>query len=154
MNLNRRRFAQSLTLRQLIGLANEHLQGLSERYRLVAAAGDELDLRIVDLYQANTERPMESLSGGESFLASLALALGLSELASRHHPIDSLFIDEGFGTLDAGTLEIALAALENLRTRGKTIGVISHVEAMKERLTTQVRVHRRAGGVGSLEIVG
>ena len=112
------RFAQSLTLRQLIGLANEHLKVLAERYRLMAAPGDELDLRIVDLYQANVDRPIESLSGGESFLASLALALGLSELASRHHPIDSLFIDEGFGTLDSGTLEIALSALENLGSRG------------------------------------
>ena len=147
------RFAQSLTLRQLIGLANEHLKVLAERYRLIAASGDELDLRIVDLYQANADRPMESLSGGESFLASLALALGLSELASRHHPIDSLFIDEGFGTLDSDTLEIALSALENLRSRGKTIGLISHVDLLKERLTTQVRVIRGSGGTSSIEVV-
>ncbi|MGV3661244.1 MAG: AAA family ATPase [Prosthecobacter sp.] len=146
------RFAQSLTLRHLIGLANEHLKVLAERYRLMAAPGDDLDLRIVDLYQANTDRPMESLSGGESFLASLALALGLSELASRHHPIDSLFIDEGFGTLDSETLEIALSALENLRSQGKTIGLISHVELLKERLTTQVRVQRGAGGTSRIEI--
>lgn len=147
------RFAQSLTLRQLIGLANEHLKVLAERYRLMAAPGDELDLRIVDLYQANVDRPMESLSGGESFLASLALALGLSELASRHHPIDSLFIDEGFGTLDSETLEIALSALENLRSRGKTIGLISHVDLLKERLTTQVRVIRGAGGTSRIRVV-
>ncbi len=148
------RFAQSLTLRQLIGLANEHLKGLAERYRLMAAPGDELDLRIVDLYQANVDRPMESLSGGESFLASLALALGLSELASRHHPIDSLFIDEGFGTLDSETLEVALSALENLRSRGKTIGLISHVDLLKERLSTQVRVVRGAGGTSRIEVTG
>lgn len=147
------RFAQSLTLRQLIGLANEHLKVLAERYRLMAADGDELDLRIVDLYQANVDRPMESLSGGESFLASLALALGLSELASRHHPIDSLFIDEGFGTLDSETLEVALSALENLRAGGKTIGLISHVDLLKERLTTQVRVIRGAGGTSRIEVV-
>ncbi len=147
------RFAQSLTLRQLIGLANEHLKSLAERYRLMAAEGDELDLRIVDLYQGNVDRPMESLSGGESFLASLALALGLSELASRHHPIDSLFIDEGFGTLDSETLEVALSALENLRSRGKTIGLISHVELLKDRLTTQVRVVRGAGGTSRIEVV-
>jgi exonuclease SbcC len=146
------RFAQSLTLRQLIGLANNHLALLAERYRLMAADGDELDLRIVDLYQANVDRPMESLSGGESFLASLALALGLSELASRHHPIDSLFIDEGFGTLDSETLEIALSALENLRASGKTIGLISHVELLKERLTTQVRVLRGTGGTSRIEV--
>lgn len=147
------RFAQSLTLRQLIGLANEHLKVLAERYRLMAAPGDELDLRIVDLYQASVDRPMESLSGGESFLASLALALGLSELASRHHPIDSLFIDEGFGTLDSETLETTLSALENLRSRGKTIGLISHVDLLKERLTTQVRVIRAAGGTSRVEVV-
>jgi exonuclease SbcC len=147
------RFAQSLTLRQLIGLANEHLKVLAERYRLMAAEGDELDLRIVDLYQANVDRPMESLSGGESFLASLALALGLSELASRHHPIDSLFIDEGFGTLDTETLEVALSALENLRSRGKTIGLISHVDLLKERLPTQVRVLRGAGGTSRINVV-
>lgn len=147
------RFAQSLTLKQLIGLANEHLEVLAERYRLMAAEGDELDLRIVDLYQANVDRPMESLSGGESFLASLALALGLSELASRHHPIDSLFIDEGFGTLDSETLEVALSALENLKARGKTIGLISHVELLKERLTTQVRVVRGVGGTSRIEVV-
>lgn len=147
------RFAQSLTLRQLIGLANEHLQVLAERYRLVAAPGDDLDLRIVDLYQANADRPMESLSGGESFLASLALALGLSELASHHHPIDSLFIDEGFGTLDSESLEIALSALENLRSRGKTIGLISHVDLLKERLTTQIQVTKLTGGSSRLKVV-
>lgn len=146
------RFAQSLTLRQLINLANQHLRLLAERYRLMAAPGDGLDLRIVDLYQANADRPMESLSGGESFLASLALALGLSELASRHHPIDSLFIDEGFGTLDSETLEVALSALENLRSQGKTIGLISHVELLKERLTTQVRVLRGVGGTSRIEL--
>lgn len=146
------RFAQSLTLRHLIGLANEHLKVLTERYRLMAAPGDDLDLRIVDLYQASTDRPMESLSGGESFLASLALALGLSALASRHHPIDSLFIDEGFGTLDSETLEVALSALENLRSQGKTIGLISHVELLKERLTTQVRILRGPGGTSRIEI--
>ena len=85
-------------------------------------------------------------------MASLALALGLSELASQHHPIDSLFIDEGFGSLDSETLEIALSALENLRSRGKTIGLISHVDLLKERLTTQVRIQRSANGVSRIEI--
>lgn len=147
------RFAQALTLRQLIGLANHHLQMLAPRYRLAPAPGDDLDLRIVDLYQAAVDRPMESLSGGESFLASLALALGLSELASRHHPIDSLFIDEGFGSLDSETLEVALSALENLRARGKSIGLISHVDLLKERLATQVRVSRTPGGTSRIDIV-
>jgi DNA repair protein SbcC/Rad50 len=147
------KFAQSLTLRQLINLANEHLAVLADRYRLMAAPGDGLDFRIVDLYQASVDRPMESLSGGESFLASLALALGLSALASRHHPIDSLFIDEGFGTLDSETLEVALSALENLQASGKSIGLISHVDLLKERLTTQVRVVRAAGGTSRIEVV-
>ncbi|MFO1485098.1 MAG: AAA family ATPase [Verrucomicrobiaceae bacterium] len=147
------RFAQSLTLRQLIGLANEHLQVLAERYRLMAAPGDELDLKIVDLYQANTHRPIESLSGGETFLASLSLALGLSAMSSRHHPIDSLFIDEGFSTLDSETLETVLSTLENLRSQGKMIGLISHVDLLKERLTTQVQVIRKPGGMSEIKLV-
>ncbi len=146
------RFAQLLTLRQLVGIANRHLTALAPRYRLMAAEGDELDLRTIDLFQAGVDRPMESLSGGESFLASLALALSLSELAGRHHAIDSLFIDEGFGTLDSETLEIALSALENLRATGKTIGLISHVDLLKERLTTQVRILRGPEGTSHLHV--
>ncbi len=148
------RFAQSLTLRHLVARANHHLQSLNPRYRLAATDGDGLDLRIVDLYQAAVERPMESLSGGESFLASLALALGLSELASRRHPIDSLFIDEGFGSLDTATLETALSALENLHARGKVIGLISHVDLLKERIATQILVTRGTGGVSDVRVVG
>ena len=147
------RFAQVLTLRQLVSRANEHLLELAPRYRLFADEARELDLRIIDLYQANANRPMESLSGGESFLASLALALGLSELASRRHSIDSLFIDEGFGTLDAETLEVALAALENLQARGKTIGLISHVELLRERLGACIEVTRGPEGVSSLHVL-
>lgn len=147
------RFAQSLSLRQLLTLANGHLETLSPRYRLSAVAGEGLDMRIVDLFQAGVERPMESLSGGESFLASLALALGLSKLASKQHPIDSLFIDEGFGTLDSETLEVALSALENLRADGKMIGLISHVDLLKQRLAAQVRVVRTSAGVSRLEVV-
>ena len=147
------RYAQSLSLRQLVSLANNHLLRLAPRYRLVASQGSVLDIRIIDLYQASVERPMESLSGGETFLASLALALGLSELASRHHPIDSLFIDEGFGSLDASTLEVAMSVLENLRASGKTIGVISHIEAMKDRITTQIQVQRQDGGRSRLVVV-
>jgi DNA repair protein SbcC/Rad50 len=147
------RFAQVLTLRQLVSRANEHLLELAPRYRLFADEARELDLRIIDLYQANANRPMESLSGGESFLASLALALGLSELASRRHSIDSLFIDEGFGTLDAETLEVALTALENLQARGKTIGLISHVELLRDRLGARIEVTRGPEGVSSLHVV-
>jgi exonuclease SbcC len=148
------KFAQGLTLGRLIALANSHLEQLAPRYSLRRdqIRPDDLELEIVDHYQGDTARSMQSLSGGESFLASLALALGLSELAGGRSRIDSLFIDEGFGTLDAETLEVAMGALENLRATGKTIGVISHVEAMKERITTQIRVIKTDGGGGRLEV--
>jgi exonuclease SbcC len=97
---------------------------------------------------------MNTLSGGESFLVSLALALGLSDLAGRRTQIRSLFIDEGFGTLDADTLDTAISTLENLQADGKTIGIISHVEALKERIATQIRVRRLAGGVSKVEVAG
>ena len=96
---------------------------------------------------------MASLSGGESFLVSLALALGLSDLAGRTVRIDSLFVDEGFGTLDPETLEIAIAALETLRQDNKTVGVISHVGLLKERISTQIVVEKLAGGVSKIRIV-
>lgn len=143
-------FAQGLSLDVLIRHANRHLQRLAERYRLRRRAGEALDLEIVDLHQASATRPMASLSGGESFLASLALALGLSDLAGRNVRIDSLFIDEGFGSLDADSLDVAIAALEGLRSNQKTVGIISHVDLLKERITTQVQVERGSGGVSSI----
>jgi exonuclease SbcC len=112
-----------------------------------------LELEIEDVYQAGTTRPMASLSGGESFLASLALALGLADLAGRNVQIDSLFIDEGFGSLDATTLDLAISALESLRQDNKTIGVISHVELLKERIATQIIVERKPGGTSTLRLV-
>ncbi|MEN9636694.1 MAG: hypothetical protein RL077_5098, partial [Verrucomicrobiota bacterium] len=143
------RFAQGLTLDRLTTLANRHLQNLNPRYSIRRAADGEagdLDLEIIDHYQADVARPMRSLSGGESFLVSLALALGLSDLASGHNSIESLFIDEGFGSLSPETLEMAMAALENLQASGKTIGVISHVPAMQERITTQINVSKETNG--------
>jgi exonuclease SbcC len=148
-----RNFAQGLTLDILARRANRHLARLSERYRIRRVEGDTLDLDIEDLHQAGVRRPMQSLSGGESFLASLALALGLSDLAGRNVRIDSLFIDEGFGTLDPETLEIAIAALDSLRQHNKTIGVISHVELLKERIGTQIVVERQSGGTSRLRVV-
>jgi exonuclease SbcC len=97
-------------------------------------------------------RPMSTLSGGESFLVSLALALGLSDLASRKVQINSLFIDEGFGTLDAETLDVAITALENLQASGKNIGIISHVEALKERIGTQIQLSRLPGGTSEISL--
>jgi len=147
-------FAQGLTLARLTELANRHLHRLNDRYRITRNPDEHLDLLIVDHYQADSTRSMNSLSGGESFLVSLALALGLSELAGRKTQIDTLFIDEGFGTLDPDTLDVALSALETLQGSGKMIGVISHVEALKERVTTQILVRKGAGGTSSLQVVG
>lgn len=143
-------FAQGLTLARLVELANRHLRRLNERYRISRHPHEHLDLLIIDTYQADATRSMSSLSGGESFLVSLALALGLSELAGHKTQIDTLFIDEGFGTLDPDTLEVALTALEQLQGTGKTIGIISHVEALKERISTKIEVRRGAGGVSTL----
>jgi exonuclease SbcC len=150
------RFAQGLTLERLTILANRHLVQLNPRYSVRRAADGEagdLELEIVDHYQADAARPMRSLSGGESFLVSLALALGLSELASGRTSIESLFIDEGFGSLDADTLEIAMSALENLQAGGKTIGVISHVPAMQERIPAQINVTKETGGCSRVQIL-
>jgi DNA repair protein SbcC/Rad50 len=142
-----------LTLLQLVHLANKHLQQLNRRYTIAKAAGNNLDLSIIDGFQADTNRPMTTLSGGECFLVSLALALGLSDLAGKNTNIQSLFIDEGFGTLDERTLEDAISTLENLNNFGKTIGIISHVPMLKEKITTQIRVHKKSGGVSTLEVV-
>lgn len=144
------RFAQSLTLEKLIALANRHLLKLNERYRLRKAPGQDLELEVIDRYQADAIRPMTSLSGGESFLASLALALGLSDLAGRDCRIQSLFIDEGFGSLDTDTLDMALHTLENLQASGKSIGIISHIESLKERITTQIHVRKESGGISRI----
>ena len=149
-----RRFAQGLSLDLLVRHANQHLRRLNERYVLQRVAGEELDLQIVDLHQASVTRPMASLSGGESFLASLALALGLSDLAGRNVRIDSLFIDEGFGSLDADTMDAAVAALDALRMRSKTVGIISHVELLKERISCQIRVEKGRGGISRLSVHG
>jgi len=148
------RFAQGLTLARLVELANRHLQKLNDRYRILKSQDEDLELLIVDTYQAEAVRPMNTLSGGESFLVSLSLALGLSDLAGRRTQINSLFIDEGFGTLDAETLDAAISTLENLQAGGKMIGIISHVEALKERISTQIKVQRQAGGVSNVKVVG
>jgi exonuclease SbcC len=147
-----RRFAQGLTLDNLVWLANRQLTRLYGRYLLQRKESDSLELEVVDTWQGEAVRDTRTLSGGESFLVSLALALALSDLVSHRTRIDSLFLDEGFGTLDARTLDIALDALDALNASGKTIGVISHVEAMKERIPVQVRVRRINGlGISRLE---
>lgn len=140
-----RKFVQGLTLDHLVSLANQQLMVLHNRYQLSRREQGELEIEIIDTWQGDTQRDTRTLSGGESFLVSLALALALSELVSQKTRIDSLFLDEGFGTLDNETLEMALNALDNLNAEGKTIGIISHVEALKERIPVQIKVRKSAG---------
>ena len=140
-----RRFVQGLTLDHLISLANQQLLVLHNRYQLSRREHGELEIEIIDTWQGDARRDTRTLSGGESFLVSLALALALSELVSHKTRIDSLFLDEGFGTLDNETLDMALNALDNLNAEGKTIGIISHVEALKERIPVQIKVRKSAG---------
>ena len=147
-----RKFAQGLTLDHLLQLANLHLARLHGRYLLRRKTTGELELDIVDGWQGDARRDTRTLSGGEGFLVSLALALALSDLVSNKTSIDSLFLDEGFGSLDGDTLEIALAALDSLNASGKMIGIISHVEAMKERIPAQIRVEK-GGGIGHSRLV-
>lgn len=147
-----RKFAQGLTLDHLLHLANRHLARLHGRYLLRRKQTGELELDIVDGWQGDVARDTRTLSGGESFLVSLALALALSDLVSNKTSIDSLFLDEGFGTLDGDTLDIALTALDTLNASGKMIGVISHVESLKERIPAQIRVEK-GGGVGHSRLV-
>jgi exonuclease SbcC len=147
-----RRFAQGLTLDNLVQLANQQLNKLHGRYQLIRKENEGLGLSVLDTWQGDVVRDTKTLSGGESFLVSLALALALSDLVSHKTSIDSLFLDEGFGTLDAETLDVALDALDNLNASGKMIGVISHIEAMKERIPTQLKVIKRNGvGLSALE---
>lgn len=149
-----RTFAQGLTLERLVYLANRHLEHLNDRYLIRKTPGEELELEIVDTFQANNIRSMQTLSGGETFLVSLSLALGLSDLAGQRSDIRSLFIDEGFGTLDETTLDLAINTLENLQARGKTIGIISHVKELKERIGTQIQVIKRSNGFSEIKVVG
>ncbi len=141
-----RNFAQGLTFELMVSHANRQLAKMSDRYLLVRDKEYPLDLNVVDNYQAGEIRPVKNLSGGESFVVSLSLALGLSSMASKTIRVDSLFLDEGFGTLDEDALETALEALAELKQDGKLIGVISHVSAMKERIGTQINVETASGG--------
>lgn len=141
-----RNFAQGLTFDMMIAHANQQLQKMSERYLLQRDALQPLDLNVIDNFQAGEVRSTKNLSGGESFVVSLALALGLSRMASRNVRVDSLFLDEGFGTLDEEALDTALETLTGLQQEGKLIGVISHVSALKERIATQIKVDPMLGG--------
>jgi len=141
-----RNFAQGLTFEMMISHANRQLRKMTDRYLLLRDAVQPLEMNVIDNYQAGEIRSTKNLSGGESFLVSLALALGLSQMASRNVRVDSLFLDEGFGTLDEDALETALETLAGLRRDGKLIGVISHITALKDRISTQIQVIPETGG--------
>ncbi|MFH7321252.1 AAA family ATPase [Desulfurivibrio sp. D14AmB] len=141
-----RNFAQGLTFEMMIGHANRQLQKMTDRYLLVRDDTQPLELNVVDNYQAGEIRSTKNLSGGESFIVSLSLALGLSHMASKNVRVDSLFLDEGFGTLDEDALDTALETLAGLQQEGKLIGVISHVPALRERITVQIQIAPKSSG--------
>lgn len=149
-----RETAQCFTLRFLIRQANEQLRLLNHRYSLEQVK-DSLGIRVIDHDRADEVRNISSLSGGETFLISLALALGLSSLSSRNIPMCNLFVDEGFGTLDTNSLNMVIDALSSLQSmQGKKVGVISHTAEMRERIRTQIRVVKvGSGGKSTIEIV-
>ena len=149
-------FASTVILEQVNRLANGQLESLSSgRYQLKAEGiDDKLKLTVIDRWNANEERPVETLSGGESFLTSLALALALSELSRGRAQLNSLFLDEGFGTLDTETLDIAIAALEGLRMQGRSIFLISHIQELTRRLPVKINVKKQGNGSSSIEIRG
>ncbi|MCG8464302.1 MAG: AAA family ATPase [Xanthomonadales bacterium] len=146
-----RNFAQGLTFDAMIQQANQQLQKISDRYLLIRDTQQVLELSVIDSYQGGEIRSTRNLSGGESFIVSLALALGLSSLSSQRVRVDSLFLDEGFGTLDEEALDIALDVLSSLQQEGKLIGVISHVAALKERIRTQITVQAKSGGQSAIQ---
>ncbi len=147
-----RLYAQGLTLDVLLAHANSHLRELSRRYRLQRVPGADLELQIIDGDMADDVRALTTLSGGETFLVSLALALGLASLSSRATAIESLFIDEGFGTLDPETLEVAMAALDGLQQSGRKVGVISHVPGLAEQLGVRIEVRPRGAGRSDVRV--
>jgi len=146
-----RRRVQGRIADQLLSQTNALLEKISGRYYLRKAPSEQgLALEVEDTYQANVRRLPKTLSGGESFVVSLALALGLSELANNGRSVDSLFLDEGFGNLDADSLYTVISTLESLHTHGKTVGVISHVEAVQKRFKAQLQVVKKPNGMGEL----
>ena len=148
-----RQIAQEYTLDVLLSYANIHLEMLSKRY-LLQRIPNTLGLQVLDQDMGNEIRTVFSLSGGESFLVSLALALGLASLSSSRMQVESLFIDEGFGSLDPTTLNIAMDALERLHNQGRKVGVISHVQEMTERIPVQIKVSKENSGRSKVEVIG
>lgn len=148
-----RDFALDIMFKQVSRIANEHLKCLTtDRYQLKVETIGKLS--VLDKWNANEERPVETLSGGESFLTSLALALALSDLSQGQSQLNSLFLDEGFGTLDTETLDLAISALETLHTQGRNIYIISHIQELTRRLPVKINVKKRGDGSSHIEIRG
>ena len=146
-----RKIAQCYTLSFLIAHANQEIRKFNSRYELQQVK-HSLGIRVIDHDRADDIRDTTSLSGGETFIVSLGLALGLSALSSRNISFENLFIDEGFGTLDPDTLATVIDSLAMLqRSQGKKVGVISHTDTMSERITTQIRIIKN-GNSGSSHI--
>ena len=146
-----RKIAQAYNLDLLVHHANAQLRQLVKRYRL-KRGGSMLGLLVMDTEMGDELRSVHSLSGGETFLVSLALALGLASMASSTLKIESLFIDEGFGSLDPESLQLAMDALDGLQAQGRKVGVISHVQEMHERIPVQIQVRRQGNGLSSVEV--
>ncbi len=153
---NFKKFAQILNLEELIFKANYHLYRFDKRYTLAPALDAEnkprLAFAIQDSYHANALRSFKTLSGGETFLVSLALALALSEYRSIKMPIETLLLDEGFGTLDPETLQVAIGALESLHANGTQVGIISHVDSLREAIGTRIVVQKIGNGHSLLRV--
>jgi len=148
-------FVQDITLRQLIQLGNVRLQKFSDRYLLDIPEGNLSSLTIIDTHMGNSKRAVTTLSGGESFMISLALAFGLSDFSSKNVNIESLFIDEGFGSLDEESLDEAISILEHMQSESnKSIGIISHVSELKERIGTKIRLTKGGNGYSTIAIEG
>ncbi|MEG1342400.1 MAG: SbcC/MukB-like Walker B domain-containing protein, partial [Pseudomonas sp.] len=148
-----RKIAQGYNLDLLVHHANVQLRQLARRYRL-KRGGSLLGLLVLDTEMGDELRSVHSLSGGETFLVSLALALGLASMASSTLRIESLFIDEGFGSLDPESLQLAMDALDGLQAQGRKVAVISHVQEMHERIPVQIQVHRQGNGLSTVEVSG
>ena len=146
-----RKIAQAYNLDLLVHHANVQLRQLVRRYRL-KRGGSMLGLLVMDTEMGDELRSVHSLSGGETFLVSLALALGLASMASSTLKIESLFIDEGFGSLDPESLQLAMDALDGLQAQGRKVAVISHVQEMHERIPVQIQVQRQGNGLSTLEV--
>ena len=147
-----RDFALKIMFDLLIKIANSQLSDITSRYALKAM--NLKDMVVIDRWNAGEERPVETLSGGESFLVSLSLALALSELSKGRSRLESLFLDEGFGTLDSETLDAALCALESLRLSGRTIGIISHIDQLTRRIPVRIEVRKTGNGSSKISVRG